>query len=396
VTRAFSTSVEEISGIWPEAPSTWSYSSLAAAERCPRRWSLSRATYGGNDRPGYPDLPNVAALIGRTVHNAVEIIVDAVAQAGCASVSDPLAVTVVKELGGLSSVITDSASRVLAEVQKNPRASRLMPYLEKRFKESKGEMRLRTQQLLVQTGDLTRQEKTSSVNSKNSGRTPLRFGPHPEQRLDAEALQLMGIVDLLLIESRGATIVDYKTGAAKYEHREQLMTYAVLWNDDSDRNSHGLPVFELRVVYPTAVECSSPKPADVLDFREVLRARLSAAKASVSAEFPQAKPEPESCLSCHVRHLCDEYWELPLDTLVSESSMVSDISVSVISIEGPNLYRVAFDDRLALLEVKSELSPGARLRVLAVRLPEEDDSELDVLQQTVYTEVFVLVRNQSA
>ena len=43
--RRSDTAIEGISGLRPEVPALWSYSSLTTLEACPRRWMLERADY---------------------------------------------------------------------------------------------------------------------------------------------------------------------------------------------------------------------------------------------------------------------------------------------------------------------------------------------------------------
>src|SRR5207247_1291621 len=76
-----------VHGSWPEPPEFWSYSSLYEAEVCPRRWSLKRASYEGIwSRSGYPPRPSMPAIVGDVVHRALDAILRALYDAGCASV----------------------------------------------------------------------------------------------------------------------------------------------------------------------------------------------------------------------------------------------------------------------------------------------------------------------
>ena len=75
VSGVFKTHVRGVEGTWPGRPEFWSYSSLREAEECPRRWALTRATYRAVwDRPGYPPRPIMPAMVGDTVHRALDVI----------------------------------------------------------------------------------------------------------------------------------------------------------------------------------------------------------------------------------------------------------------------------------------------------------------------------------
>ena len=103
--RTFDPGVSDSVAVLPDPPARWSYSSLRAVEKCPRRYVLSRAKYPRLwDRSGYPEVPSAAALFGDVVHDSLEVIVRALANHGCTSASGPEAIAVLKDLGGYSEV----------------------------------------------------------------------------------------------------------------------------------------------------------------------------------------------------------------------------------------------------------------------------------------------------
>src|SRR2546426_514135 len=102
----FSTTVRGVRGVWPSLPKTWSYSSLAEAEECPRRWMLKRASYPNIwAGKGYPPRPNLPALVGDVVHRVLEMILLAMHSERCASLADPCAANVLRSLSGYSALI---------------------------------------------------------------------------------------------------------------------------------------------------------------------------------------------------------------------------------------------------------------------------------------------------
>src|SRR5713101_220448 len=96
---AFSTAVAPLT--WPEPPGEMTVSTLAEIEACPRRWALMLADYpeiwSGR---GYPSKPSLGALTGSVLHLAVETVARELVLAGCPSVEDPMAVGVMRGLGG--------------------------------------------------------------------------------------------------------------------------------------------------------------------------------------------------------------------------------------------------------------------------------------------------------
>src|SRR5208282_6846346 len=98
---------------WAPVPDWSSFWWLIEVETCPRRVALRTANYPALwDRTGYPPKPNVAALLGQIVHAAVGTITTTLRSRGVASVRDADAVSILRELGGFSQVI----SRVVNDV----------------------------------------------------------------------------------------------------------------------------------------------------------------------------------------------------------------------------------------------------------------------------------------
>ena len=70
-------------------------------------------------------------------------------------------------------------------------------------------------------------------------------GTLSERELRHPSLPVVGILDLIRATDDGVLVVDFKTGAAKSEHQEQVELYALLWW----RNSGEMPV-RIAVQYP--------------------------------------------------------------------------------------------------------------------------------------------------
>ena len=131
----FQTAVRGIEGVWPVAPSTWSYSSLSDAEECPRRWMLTRARYPTIwEREGYPPRPNLAGLLGNVTHRALELILGALQARGCASVSGPVCG---RGSAGdrrlLVDLLEDTIAAELETLQRNPRAAERLASIRERL-----------------------------------------------------------------------------------------------------------------------------------------------------------------------------------------------------------------------------------------------------------------------
>src|SRR4051812_36500937 len=100
-----------------------SFTTLKAIERCPLQWSLGHAAYPEIwSEPGYPERPYTAVVAGRVIHAALETLTNSLAHAGVTSAAHPDAVTVLKDLGGISGVLQREVQRSLDKLRYNPRA----------------------------------------------------------------------------------------------------------------------------------------------------------------------------------------------------------------------------------------------------------------------------------
>lgn len=101
-------------------------STMAEIEACPRRWALSMAAYPElwGER-GYPPRVHLKALAGSVVHAVLETVTRELARAGCPSVHDASAVTVLQNMGGLSKVVGQAIDRLVNRLAANPRSNRV-------------------------------------------------------------------------------------------------------------------------------------------------------------------------------------------------------------------------------------------------------------------------------
>jgi PD-(D/E)XK nuclease superfamily len=379
--RTFETGIEGSTAVLPNAPRYWSYSSLKEVEACPLRYSLSRASYPNLwERRGFPQAPVHAALFGDVVHAAIEWILKAFVAAGCSSATSAEAVTVLKALGGYTAVAEQVLAERLAQLDGNPRLrreqrQRLARELEARIPDARGEI----QEYLSRMPPLRVALASSSSDRKShdrqqrSARHEIADGPHPELSLVADSLRLLGRVDLLTLQDDGAHITDFKTGAEDPGHREQLLTYALLWARDQIANPHRRPCRELRAAYPNR-EASFPIPdEDTLAQHESnLVKRIEAADEAAETPSPEARLS-DRCGLCGVRPLCAVYWaDRSVAAVPSNDGEWFDLEGTVASRHGAKSWIVGLAGGRGTILVRtpspSEMLPlGKAIRVLRVR-----------------------------
>ena len=179
---------------WPDPPSEMSVSALRELEACPRRWALTAADYPELwDRRGYPPKIQLSALAGTVVHLAVEEVTKALVYAGCASAQSAQAVSVMRELGGYSTLLGSCIHSVLASHDNNPRAAHLLEAAARTLNTQVPDMRAHLQALL---GRVRLDRTSTGRDGKGTGagkrRGPLGPGVYPELEVRARDIGWRG------------------------------------------------------------------------------------------------------------------------------------------------------------------------------------------------------------
>lgn len=292
---------------WPAVPDWSSFWWLIEVETCPRRVALRTASYPDLwDRPGYPPKPTVAAILGQIVHTAVGSIATILGSRGVASVRDPHAISILRELGGFSQIISRAVDDVVDRLANNPRLyspDRLRSEVLRRLPW----MREKVQALLSRMVLPTRTQEHSEA--PRDSKQALGTGLHFEILLKSSVLQWKGVADLIEISSNKIAIADFKTGEPSRYHTDQIRTYALLWARDLDSNPQGSLATDLVLSYPDgSVTTPAPSKTELLAIESDLQRRTAFAKSAMRAQQPSAHVAPEHCSQCDVRHLCSEYW----------------------------------------------------------------------------------------
>jgi hypothetical protein len=400
-TNHFSIGVDNTNGRWPGLPQTWSYSSLRDATECPRRWMLSRAAYPDLwSQWGYPPRPSLPALIGDVIHGVLEVLLRSFRAQGCASLADPCAVGVLRDLGGYTKLVEQGIEGQLDKLAENPRVGSRLPQLRTALRVKVPEIRQRVQAVIART------PFQSTGNGPTGGDTaqrgPLAPGFHPEVELRAPELRMAGRADLLHIDQDGCEITDYKTGSPDPHHADQLRLYALLWNRDFEANPESLPVRQLVIAYPSKDVVVEPPTAVELDLlASATVAEIKAAETALLERPPPAYPEPTVCRFCGVRQLCEDYW-MQLPTLPASSQLGGDpdwfdFEGTVIERNGSRSWLVAAASGkpTLLLRTMSEAVPfkvGDHLRLLDLHRDIDPESTLPIGTLSHTSEVFTVDR----
>lgn len=390
-----------------------SFSTLSELEACPRRWALSAAEYPHVwEHRGYPRAPQPAALEGTIVHLAIEMIAHALAERGCPSLLHESAISTLKELGGFTAIVVDCLDRALRPYEGNPRAAPILEGVRRRLSPRVPELRSRVQRLLSRIHPESRAASPGGPTTHPEGesRHQLLHGTHAEVELRVPELGWHGIADLLTLSTTSCEIRDFKTGTPKQEHEFQLRTYALHWARDRDLNPSGRLADKLVLSYDERdVEVPAPRANTLRSLEDELRERTAEALAAVQRDPPEARPSPENCAYCTVRHLCEEYWQSHArhgGGRESPERQFADLQIKLSGRHGPTSWDGIVESpsglkagRPILLRTSSlrfDLHPGQRIRLLNVHagMPNEESIEDEslpvVATMGTSTEVFLL------
>jgi hypothetical protein len=398
-------SVAEVPVSWPPPPEEMTVTAYEEINTCPRRWALRTADYPDLwQGQGYPPKLQVHAVKGSAVHLAVETITRKLILAGCPSVQDPRATSVLKELGGYTKIVTDCVQRILKRFADNPRSTRLMDSAERALRGQTPDMRMRVQSILarLRLPPLPEVHEHSGVASVKV-RRPLTIGAYPEVELRAPRIRWKGKADLLVITNEICEITDFKTGAPDEAHRFQVQMYALLWSLDDELNPTHRAVSRLVLAYSTGdVEVGLLREDQLRVFEKDLLERRESADAALALQPPEARPTLESCRFCGVRHLCDVYWSQ--DNQVGRprsEARFSDAQLTILRRHGPMSFDAVLEPtadsvigKSALLRVQEslELEPGRCFRVLdaGIAVDSDDTAQPVIVTLAMFSEIYAV------
>jgi len=363
---------------------------------------LSRADYGDLwGGHGYPSRPALAALNGSVVHRCLELLLTAFHDRGCSSVADPAAVEAIRGLGGYSKLVESVIAEEIAALKDNPRAVDMGPALTSQM--TKGISRIRERvQMAISRARLAPIDGGLGMDSKGTDEVGITCGSHTEVELRDDELRLIGRADLITVGETGCTITDYKTGEPSEDHSDQLRLYGLLWSRDGQVNPGRIPIESLVVSYATHDHSIDvPSAPDLAGLASEITSRIATTEKQLALRPPPAKPKPEICRFCDVRHLCDDYWMTVRPTFDMEpmepSTGFVDCEGEIARRNGPASWVLSLEGEpaSALLRTTDEraaFSAGDCVRLLGVAagtVQAEGASQV-VLTMTPFSEAFLV------
>lgn len=372
---------------WAKQPSRFSFSSLQVLRACPRRWQLLHSAWG--EHPRFPERPHPAAIEGQIVHDALDLLARELGRHGRPPIGSVGFRAALDGCGFWAFFVTqveDWNRRLASHPRAGPRyvlrtmpgdlANQAVALFRERYVAADG------------TGVEHRVLRPFAGTEDVDGATLLRLlrerGSLSELRLKHPVLPLVGAVDVVEIDANACTaIVDFKTGARKEAHREQVLLYALLWL----RVTGTMPDSAV-VQYLDSSWVTSPSEGELLAFEAAVDAEIQQARASVSARPAAACPGSE-CTWCPVRPRCDEGWALSTKGSKARGARATDIEIVVArdpSATGflgtiPNGQEIAVVFEAAVGRGLAAAKEGDRFRVVDA-VPRDDGKEIRLMPWT--------------
>ena len=326
---------------WAEPPRMFSYSSLRSIRSCPRRWLLLNSVWG--DSPKFPQRYAPSAVEGRIVHEALDRLARALGRAGSPPIGSPAFARVVDGCG-FWEFFVEQVSAWNEQITLQRRLS------------SASLIRAQPMDLANRAIRLLREQYQPDDTTQSSG-VPAASWPPPEDRSISSLLSLLaangtlserelrhpslpvvGILDLIRSTDDGVLVVDFKTGTARPEHREQVELYALLWW----RNTGEMPA-RIAVQYLNGRLEWSVTREKLESYEATLDTAVADASRSLCSPPGEARPSGD-CSSCIVRARCDEGWTFTEGLQSHTDRQFSDVEVVVASPPSPTGFLIRRSD----------------------------------------------------
>jgi hypothetical protein len=163
-------------------------------------------------------------------------------------------------------------------------------------------------------------------------------GTLSERELRHPSLPFVGIIDLIRATDDGVLVVEFKTGAARPEHQEQLEHYALLWWRVSGEMPARIAVQYLNERREWVVTREQLESCEA-----TLATAIADASTSLCSPPGEARPS-DDCASCMVRARCDEGWTFIAGLPTRRDRYASDLEAVVASPPSATGYLVRRSD----------------------------------------------------
>jgi CRISPR/Cas system-associated exonuclease Cas4 (RecB family) len=285
---------------WAQPPKQFSFSSLQTLAACPRRWQLLHSEWGVH--PRFPDRAYPSAVEGQIVHEALDLLYRALGRAGrppLGSADFNIAASSCDFWGFFTRQIDEWNSRAALHPRAGPGfVIRTQP----RELANRAVRLFREQYRPGGQGTVVPKQESGAKAGSVMARLR-RNGALSEVRLEHPTLPLGGVLDLVSCgEGEAVSILDFKTGAAKESHRDQLLLYALLW-----WRVTGVRPARIAVQYLNDGWIEDVSEIELSRFERRVAEEISQLAETLS-KHPARARAGQQCVHCPVRARCSEGW----------------------------------------------------------------------------------------
>ena len=310
---------------WARPPSTYSFSSLQAMRACPRRWQLLHSTWGSYSR--FPERAHPAAIEGQIVHEALDLLGRELGRRGRPAIESSEFREAVSVCGfwDFFSAQVDHWNRRLAT---HPRAGPGYVLRTRPRDLANQAIRLFREQYQLGAAECIASRVGNSSSAEASPLSVLRTrGLVSEVRLAHPGIPVVGVIDLVALEEDlSTTVIDFKTGARKPDHEQQVLLYSLLWWRVTGNRPETLVV-----QYLDSGWTIFPSEADLVRTENLTAEQVGHATDTLAAR-PAAAVVGENCARCPVRARCNEGWSWSAQaSRPSASANTVDVEITVSS-----------------------------------------------------------------
>lgn len=361
---------------WAQPPKQFSFSSLQVIAACPRRWQLLHSEWGTHSR--FPERAHPSAIEGQIVHEALDLLSRALGQVGrppLGSAEFQSAAASCGFWGFFATQVDEWNSRATRHPRAGPGFVIRTPPREL----ANRAVRLFREQYRPGGGRIVHSARSDGLASGSVLARLRHDGALSEVRLEHPVLPLTGILDLVTLEGEsGVSVVDFKTGAAKDSHRDQLLLYAMLW-----WRVTGLAPLRIEVQYLDDSWAEAVAKTELERVEKSVGKEIDRAVEAISRQPGPARPGLD-CARCPVRARCEEGW-LHAEPAAALTGRTADCEVTVASTPTPTGFTGHRRDRrelpvvyeLAVGMTLPPLSVGSHLRLVDA-VPKEDGKSLEL------------------
>ncbi len=287
-----------------------------------------------------PSRPNPAGVEGEIIHSVVEKIFRSLAKYSMPEIESEAFRACITELDihqTISQLIRDHEERIANHPRRSgfrlrSSSQQIQNKVVRIFREQYGKIRTHTPHLMIKPSCYSYEQIHPELyTNTNYNDLVDAYGVLTELPLQHSDLPYKGIIDFVCKDADGIIISDFKSGSAKKDHKDQVLSYVLLWT-----NRTGLIPRKVYIIYPDTTEALEIDEHILETTYTLLKNSILNANSELS-HVPALGILDERCIYCDVRQFCEPYWSQESNNKFMERISTS-IDREVVIVELPSEY----------------------------------------------------------